>query len=77
MNPPPTWYSHDAVCRATGLPRRTLRTLLDDGRISYVQWQARGTRHLTDATLTDLEALGVIVDREALRQSRQSRQDSH
>lgn len=63
---PPRWYSPAAVARATGLPARYMRTLLDAERIPYVQPEPNAKRLLHDGTLAALEALGIPVDRAML-----------
>lgn len=63
---PPRWYSHGAIARASGITRRYLRTLLDAGRIPFVQPANNAKRLLNDATVRGLEAIGIPVDRALL-----------
>ena len=60
---PPRWYSPGTLARATGLAERHIRYLLDRGRVSFVQYAPNEKRLLNDATVADLEALGIPVDR--------------
>lgn len=64
------YYSIREVAKATGLPERTIRDLLDKDRISYVQWQHNAMRRLNDDTLRSLEALGIPVDKAALQRGK-------
>lgn len=62
----PRWYSLQDLARATGLPHRYLRNLLDNGLIWYWQPAPNAKRLLNDQTVTSLEQLGVPVNRAAL-----------
>lgn len=63
---PPRWYSQADLARATGLPERSIRDLLDRGRIYYWQDQPNEKRLLNDRTISSLEALGIPVRRDLL-----------
>lgn len=62
----PRWYSQADLARATGLPERTIRDLLDRGRIYFWQGQPNEKRLLNDRTISSLEALGIPVRRDLL-----------
>lgn len=63
---PPRWYTIDQLAKATGLTARQVRHLLDQGRVRYQQDQWNSIRRPNDQTVTDLEQLGIPVDRAEL-----------
>lgn len=69
---PPRWYSPTTLARASGLPERHIRYLLDRRRLTFVQYAPNEKRLLNDATVADLEALGVPVDRAVLHECGES-----